>query len=205
MAETSSTSRSRPWDDASHVRAPGQWRAVDSDTGPDPILGVRFIDALGLAVELHSRHARKGSKIPYLGHLLGVCGLVLDAGGSEPEAIAAILYDAVEDQGGAPTLDRIRVQFGGQVAAIVDGCSDTDIIPKPPWRHRKKAYIEHLRCAPEAVLRVSAADKLNNLRAVVRDYDDIGEALWLDSTRMPTKSGTTAPRSGYSTRDCPGH
>jgi len=178
MAETSSTSRSRAGDDAGHVQAPDQWRDLDSDMGPDPILGVRFTEALGLAVELHSRQARKGSKIPYLGHLLGVCGLVLDAGGSEDEAIAAILHDAVEDQGGAPTRDRIRVQFGGQVAAIVDGCSDTDVIPKPPWRLRKEAYIEHLKSAPEAVLRVSAADKLNNLRAIVRDYEDIGEALW---------------------------
>lgn len=178
MAEPSLRSGSLPCDKDGPGQTTGQPPAQDSSTRPDPILGARFAKALGLAVEAHSQQARKGSKIPYLGHLLGVCGLVLDAGGSEDEAIAAVLHDAVEDQGGAPTLDRIRVQFGRRVADIVDGCSDTDVIPKPPWRHRKEAYIEHLKSAPEAVLRVSAADKLNNLRAIVRDYREIGEALW---------------------------
>jgi len=103
---------------------------------------------------------------------------VIDAGGSEDEAIAALLHDAVEDQGGVATLDRIRTQFGSSVAAIVEACSDTDALPKPPWRARKEAYVEHLRTAPTSVLRVSLADKLNNLRAIVRDYGEIGEALW---------------------------
>jgi (p)ppGpp synthase/HD superfamily hydrolase len=104
--------------------------------------------------------------------------LVIDAGGSEDEAIAALLHDAVEDQGGAATLDRIRTQFGSSVAAIVEACSDTDVLPKPQWRARKEAYIEHLRTAPAPVLRVSLADKLNNLRTIVRDYGEIAEALW---------------------------
>ncbi len=146
---------------------------------PDPELGTRFADAVQLAVDLHSQQARKGSTIPYLGHLLGVCGLVIDAGGSEDEAIAALLHDAVEDQGGAPTLERIRAQFGSNVAAIVEACSDTDVVPKPPWRQRKEAYIEHMQTASASVLRISAADKLNNLRAIVRDYVQIGEKLWL--------------------------
>ena len=131
-----------------------------------------------MAVELHSGQARKGSTIPYLGHLLGVCGLVIDAGGSEDEAVAAVLHDAVEDQGGALTLAAIRKRFRSNVAAIVEGCSDTDAIPKPPWLTRKAAYLEHLQTAEPSVLRVSAADKLNNLRSIVRDYSDIGEALW---------------------------
>jgi (p)ppGpp synthase/HD superfamily hydrolase len=145
---------------------------------PDPILGNRFADAVRLAVELQSEQARKGSTIPYLGHLLGVCGLVIDAGGSEDEAIAAVLHDAVEDQGGEPTLDIIRARFGENVAAIVGACSDTDKMPKPPWRARKEEYIEHLKTASESALRVSVADKLNNLRAIVRDYGQMGEALW---------------------------
>jgi (p)ppGpp synthase/HD superfamily hydrolase len=145
---------------------------------PDPVLGTRFVEALRLAVDLHSQQARKGSKVPYIGHLLGVCGLVIDAGGSEDEAIAAVLHDAVEDQGGAATLELIRTQFGSNVAAIVEACSDTDVLPKPPWRARKEAYIEHLRTAPTSVLRVSLADKVNNLRTIVRDYGEIGEALW---------------------------
>ena len=146
---------------------------------PDPILGTRFVEALRLAVDLHSRQIRKGSKIPYLGHLLGVCGLVIDGGGTEDEAIAAVLHDAVEDQGGAATLELIRTQFGSDVAAIVAACSDTDVLPKPAWRPRKEAYIEHLRAAADPpVLRVSLADKVNNLRAIVRDYGEIGEELW---------------------------
>ena len=75
-------------------------------------------------------------------------------------------------------MDRIRTKFGRNVAAIVEACSDTDVLPKPPWRARKEAYVEHLRTAPTSVLRVSLADKLNNLRAIVRDYGEVGEALW---------------------------
>jgi (p)ppGpp synthase/HD superfamily hydrolase len=147
-------------------------------TQPDPVLGARFLEALRLAVDLHAQQARKGSGVPYLGHLLGVCGLVIDAGGSEDEAIAAVLHDAVEDQGGANTLERIHAQFGSDVAAIVEACSDTDVLPKPPWRVRKEAYLEHLLTAPPSVLRVSLADKLNNLRAIVRDYGECGEDVW---------------------------
>ena len=151
---------------------------MTSETRPDPVLQPRFVEALRLAVDLHSQQARKGSTVPYIGHLLGVCGLVIDAGGSEDEAIAAVLHDAVEDQGGAATLELIRTQFGGNVAAIVEACSDTDVVPKPPWRARKEAYIEHLRTAPPPVLRVSLADKVNTLRTIVRDFGEIGEALW---------------------------
>ena len=151
---------------------------MTSETRPDPVLGTRFVEALCLAVDLHSQQARKGSSVPYMGHLLGVCGLVIDSGGSEDEAIAAVLHDAVEDQGGAATLERIRTQFGSNVAATVEACSDTDMVPKPPWRARKEAYVEHLRTAPTSALRVSLADKLNNLRAIVQDFGQIGGALW---------------------------
>src|ERR1035441_8782185 len=151
---------------------------MTSETRPDPVLGTRFVEALRLAVDLHSQQARKGSSVPHMGHLLGVCGLVIDSGGSEDEAIAAVLHDAVEDQGGVATLERIRTHFGSNVAAIVEACSDTDMLPKPPWRARKEAYVEHLRTAPAPVLRVSLADKLNNLRAILRDYSEIGETLW---------------------------
>ena len=144
----------------------------------DPQLGDRFVNAIRLAVDLHARQSRKGATIPYVGHLLGVCGLVIDAGGSEDEAIAAVLHDAVEDQGGQATLAIIRAQFGSEVADIVEACSDTDVDPKPPWRERKEQYIAHLKTAPPQVLRVSLADKLNNLRTIVRDYGEIGPALW---------------------------
>src|SRR4051812_4195725 len=133
------------------------------------LLTGRFQDALGYAAELHAEQKRKGSEIPYVSHLLGVAALVIEAGGDEDEAIAALLHDAVEDQGGAPTREAIRQRYGDRVAAIVVGCTDTDIIPKPPWRQRKEQYVEHIRHAPAEVCRVSVADKLHNARAILAD------------------------------------
>lgn len=136
-----------------------------------PPLGRRFDRALAMARELHSHQLRKGTKIPYISHLMAVCSLVLDNGGDEDEAIAALLHDAVEDQGGQETLGRIHQQFGERVANIVEACSDTDEIPKPPWRVRKEAYIAHLNDPklPPGTLRVSLADKLHNARAILFD------------------------------------
>ena len=124
---------------------------------PDPKLGERYSAALELAVELHADQSRKGTSIPYIAHLLSVSGLVLEDGGTEDEAIAALLHDAVEDQGGPPTLELIEQQFGPRVAAIVSACSDTDEVPKPPWKERKEAYISHLETADDQTLRVSCA------------------------------------------------
>ncbi|MBI5830235.1 MAG: bifunctional (p)ppGpp synthetase/guanosine-3',5'-bis(diphosphate) 3'-pyrophosphohydrolase, partial [Chloroflexi bacterium] len=94
------------------------------------------------------------------------------------EAIAALLHDAVEDQGGPVVRDEIRRRFGDNVAAIVDGCTDTDATPKPPWRARKEAYIAHIRTASPSVQLVSAADKLHNARAILLDYRQMGDSLW---------------------------
>ena len=138
----------------------------------------RFQEALTFAAELHSTQTRKGTDIPYVAHLLAVCGTVLENGGIEDEAIAALLHDGIEDQGGAPTREVIRARFGDRVVEIVDGCTDAEGEPKPPWRQRKEAYLAHLRDAPAAVLLVSAADKLHNARAVLTDYRELGEALW---------------------------
>lgn len=142
------------------------------------ILTSRFQDALNLAFELHQNQIRKGSGVPYMAHLMGVASLVLEDGGNEDEAIAGLLHDAVEDQGGVATLEQIRVRFGEPVAAIVQGCTDADTLPKPPWRARKEAYLMHLRTAPPAVRRVSSADKLYNARAILADYRVVGDALW---------------------------
>jgi GTP pyrophosphokinase len=109
---------------------------------------------------------------------MAVSGLVLENGGTEDEAIAGLLHDAVEDQGGPATLELIRQQFGGEVADMVRALSDTDETPKPPWRARKEAYLLHLEEAPPAVLRISAADKLHNARSILRDYAIVGEDLW---------------------------
>jgi (p)ppGpp synthase/HD superfamily hydrolase len=142
-------------------------------------LSPRFSEALVWATHLHREQVRKGPNgIPYVGHLLAVAAIVIDFGGSEDEVIAALLHDAVEDQGGAPTLAMIRRLFGSDVAAIVDGCTDTDQHPKPAWQQRKERYIAHLVEAPAPVLLVAAADKLANARSLLTDLRQIGDAVW---------------------------
>ena len=141
-------------------------------------LSTRFEEALVLATCLHADQTRKGTAIPYISHLLAVTAIVLEHGGNEDEAIAALLHDAIEDQGGATTREEIRRQFGDRVVEIVDGCTDTDVMPKPPWRERKEAYLAHIIEATGSVRLVSAADKLHNARAILEDYRIIGEALW---------------------------
>ena len=142
------------------------------------VLSDRYAEAFAYALELHRGQIRKGTNTPYVSHLIAVSGLVLEHGGSEVEAIAALLHDAVEDQGGAPTLAEIKRRFGDEVAAIVEGCSDTDQTPKPPWRERKEAYLAHVPHATRSVQLVSVADKLHNARAILGDYRVLGEALW---------------------------
>ncbi len=151
---------------------------VSPDGAPDPVLSERFARALAYMVELHARQARKSTRIPYIGHLLSVAGLVLDDGGGEDEAIAALLHDAVEDQGGEETLAAIAQNFGPRVAEIVLACSDTSVTPKPPWRPRKEAYLAHLKTTTAEARRVSLADKLHNARAILADYRVLGEDLW---------------------------
>jgi (p)ppGpp synthase/HD superfamily hydrolase len=146
-----------------------------------PVLSQQFDDAFVYASRLHVGQVRKGTKIPYIAHLMGVASIVLEHGGNEDEAIAALLHDAVEDQGGQATRDEIAARFGERLARIVDGC--TDAIPEPgggkgEWGPRKEAYITHLADAEPSVLLVSAADKLHNARAIQSDYQDIGDQLW---------------------------
>jgi (p)ppGpp synthase/HD superfamily hydrolase len=138
----------------------------------------RFTRALTLACDLHRTQTRKGTQIPYVAHLLGVASIALEHGAVEDEAIAAVLHDAVEDQGGAPTLARIRAEFGDAVAEIVDGCTDTDVEPKPPWRPRKEAYIARIATKSRSTRLVSAADKLHNARAILADYRVLGDEVW---------------------------
>ena len=142
------------------------------------ILSSRFREALLYACELHADQVRKGSAVPYAAHLLAVASIALEYGANEDEAIAALLHDAIEDQGGASTREEIRRRFGDTVTAIVDGCTDSDRTPKPPWRERKEAYIDHIPKASASVRLVSAADKLHNARSILQDYRQIGEAVW---------------------------
>jgi (p)ppGpp synthase/HD superfamily hydrolase len=148
-------------------------------SGCQPFLTRRFDLALQFASGLHHSQCRKGTPIPYISHLMAVSALVLEAGGDEDLAIAALLHDAVEDQGGPPTLLTIRRMFGDRVANVVMECSDTDREPKPPWRERKEQYLAHLLSASTDALLVSIADKLHNARSVLADYRRHKENLWM--------------------------
>ena len=141
-------------------------------------LGPRFNRAFLFAAEKHSRQTRKASTIPYIAHLMGVASLVLEAGGDEDLAIAALLHDVVEDCGGAPMLKEVRRRFGNRVAEVVDGCTDTYEVPKPPWRERKESYLRRLKKESADTRLVSAADKLNNVRSILSDYRAVGESVW---------------------------
>jgi len=141
-------------------------------------LSTRFEEALIYAVRLHAHQTRKGTGTPYVAHLLAVASIVLEHGADEDEAIAALLHDAAEDQGGRATLDEIRDRFGERVAEIVAGCTDSWTTPRPAWRRRKEATIAHLRTASASVRLVSAADKLHNARTILADYRTLGEAVW---------------------------
>ena len=138
----------------------------------------RFDEAVRYAREVHAGQSRKGGRAPYVAHLLGVASIVLDDGGTEDEAIAALLHDAAEDHGGRPRLDDIRARFGDAVARIVEDCTDSWETPKKPWAERKLAYAEHARALPASSLRVSAADKVHNTYATLRDLRNVGEAVW---------------------------
>jgi len=141
-------------------------------------LGSRFRRAFLFAADKHSGQTRKASTIPYIAHLMGVASLVLEFGGDEDMAIAALLHDVVEDCGGVPMLKQVRRRFGPRVAKIVDGCTDSSTDPKPPWRERKEAYLRHLKNADPATRLVSAADKLNNVRSILSNYREVGESIW---------------------------
>ena len=149
---------------------------------PNPILSDRFADGVAFAVRLHRNHMRKETTIPYASHLLAVASLVLEYGGSEVQAIAALLHDAIEDCAGsdpAPLKREIREKFGGAVLRIVEGCSDSEqSVGKSAWRIRKDAYLAGIRKKDPDTLLVSLADKTHNARCIAADQDAIGDAVW---------------------------
>lgn len=147
-------------------------------TGAKPALSRKFISALSYAARLHASQIRKRTERPYIGHLLGVASIVIEYGGDEEMAIAALLHDAVEDQGGLPRLREIRLKFGKRVAEIVDGCTDAYGEPKPPWLERKRAYIARVGKESADVRLVSAADKLSNARETLYELRVRGEGVF---------------------------
>ena len=146
----------------------------------EPVMATtpRLEEAFAYAANLHRHQVRKISGIPYLIHLIGVASIVGEYGGDEDQLIAALLHDGPEDQGGHKTLDEIRQRFGDRVAMIVEECSDTLESPKPPWKERKQAYLDHLpKASPDARL-VSASDKLHNARSILLDLRRRGSTVW---------------------------
>jgi (p)ppGpp synthase/HD superfamily hydrolase len=134
-------------------------------------------EAASLAFRLHAAQRRKGTDIPYIAHLMAVAALVLEHGGDEEQAIAALLHDAIEDCGVEHEAG-IAARFGPRVAAIVRACTDAEVVPKPPWRARKEAYIAHLDETPPDALLVSACDKLHNARAILADLRAEGASVF---------------------------
>ena len=143
-----------------------------------PHLGPRLQQAFRYAAEKHAWQTRKRTGVPYLSHLMAVASLVLEAGGDEDTAIAALLHDVVEDCGGMPRLREIRRNFGPRVARIVEGCTDSFSDPKPPWLERKQRYLANLKREDRETRLVSACDKLHNVRTVLTDYRQQGESVW---------------------------
>lgn len=142
------------------------------------LLGPRFASALGYAATLHATQLRKGTETPYISHLLAVAALAIEYGANEDEAIAALLHDSIEDQGGGEVRRRITALFGQAVADIVEGCTDTDVMPKPPWRERKERYIAHVYQTSPSVRLVSMSDKLHNARSLIMDLRGKRADLW---------------------------
>lgn len=153
---------------------------------PQPVLTARFETALAFAARLHIDQVRNKTRIPYVSHLLGTASLALEHGADEDQAIAALLHDAVEDQGGTPTLQTIERLFGSRVAAIVRACSDNPGDGEDtPWKERKVAYLEHLQDTDADARLVSASDKLHNARAILSDLRRQGESVWKRFTPSP--------------------
>jgi (p)ppGpp synthase/HD superfamily hydrolase len=159
-------------------------------------LSEKFDAALALAHRVHRDQRRKGTGVPYLAHVIGVASIVLEYDGTETEAIAALLHDTLEDAPKDLGVDQLREiideQFGQDVLAIVEHCSDTTESPKPPWRERKQRYIVAAGHAPRPAVVVSAADKLHNLRALLRDYRRHGDELWSRFNPEAGRTGTLA-------------
>ena len=145
----------------------------------------KYKKALDFAYKIHFKQSRKGTGIPYFTHLVSVSNNIIEDGGTTDEAIGGLLHDAVEDQGGLKTLIKIRKLFGNKVAKIVNECSDTIVVPKPPWLTRKKKYLSDIKKKSQSSMFVSLCDKLHNGSSIVNDYKRKGKKVWTRFTAKP--------------------
>lgn len=151
------------------------------DAAGSPVVGDRFREALVQAHDLHNDQYRKGTRVPYLSHLMSVAALVLEAGHGEEDAIAALLHDALEDRGYRITADHIEGRYGRRVRELVVACTDTPADhaggKKPHWKARKERYIDHV-AGGSVANHISIADKVHNARSILRDLQQAGESVW---------------------------
>ena len=145
----------------------------------------KYKKALDFTYKIHFKQNRKGTGIPYFTHLVSVSNNIIEDGGTTDEAIGGLLHDAVEDQGGLRVLKEIKKRFGSKVAKIVDECSDTVVVPKPPWQERKKKYISDIKKKGQSSMFVSLCDKLHNGTCIVNDYKRVGKKIWTRFTASP--------------------
>ena len=146
---------------------------------------IKYKKALDFAYRIHFDQNRTKTKIPYFTHLVSVSNHVIEDGGTTDEAIGGLLHDAVEDQGGLKTLKKIRKLFGNKVAQIVNECSDTIVVPKPPWLTRKKKYLSDIKKKSQSSMFVSLCDKLHNGSSIVNDYKRKGKEVWTRFSATP--------------------
>jgi len=148
------------------------------------LLGESYVKAINLALSLHEKQVRKGGRIPYVSHLLGVSSLILKAGGSEEQAIGGLLHDAIEDQGEKISFADLKVEFGELVAEIVLGCTDETLEQRKtmPWYERKHTYLSHLKAIPLEARLVILSDKLDNIRDMSKEFRILNEDFWLKFT-----------------------
>jgi len=139
---------------------------------------IKYKKALDFAYKIHFDQKRTDTEIPYFTHLVSVSNNIIEDGGTTDEAIGGLLHDAVEDQGGLKTLLKIRKLFGSKVAKIVNECSDTVVVPKPPWLTRKKKYISDIKKKSQSSMFVSLCDKLHNGTCIVNDHQRVGKKVW---------------------------
>ena len=151
-----------------------------SNKSNDAMLTSRFALALSFANAIHNKQVRNVTGVPYVSHLMSVSASVLEYGGGETEAVAALLHDSAEDCGGKPMLEMVRAMFGDDVATIVESCTDTFSDPKPEWKPRKEIYIAHLHGASSGAKLVAGCDKLHNLNTTIKDLRKNPSAVYWD-------------------------
>ena len=155
-------------------------------------LSENYSKALDFAFKLHINQIRKCSRTPYFGHLMQVSSLVLEYGGAEKQAIAALLHDAVEDQGGDKTATSIKENFGEEILSLVLSCSEELTWRELDWKTRKQKYIAKVSSQPKEAQLIAICDKIHNLSSIIRDYSQFGSKIWLE-----LKSGAEGNRWFY--------